>query len=385
LKQHTIGGKAAKSDLMTGSFEYQFPAIRGIQAGREYYVSMCPLRLIPKIFLFDEEELVPELRAQRILNKARIPEMADYVTGNRENYVFSAITASIDGIVNFDPLAEGDDLNRIGTLHVPMESRFIINDGQHRRAAIEMALKEQPEVGDETIAVVFFLDRGLERCQQMFADLNRYAIRPSTSLGLLYDHRDAKAQLAKAVVSKSSAFNKMVEMEKSSLSARSRKLFTLSAVYNATSALIGDQQVENVDELAEHCAVYWDEVDKYIPEWRYVRESKMTSGEVRRDFIHSHAITLQVLGEVGHMLMQQPKTWKQKLVKLSNIDWSRSNSSLWEGRAMVAGRVQKARNNVTLTRAAVKSFVGLPFTPEEQRLEDALGKGEYDVEQRAVG
>ncbi len=47
------------------TFEYIFPAIRGIQAGREYYVSMCPLRVIPRIFLFDEDELKPELRAQR--------------------------------------------------------------------------------------------------------------------------------------------------------------------------------------------------------------------------------------------------------------------------------------------------------------------------------
>jgi DNA sulfur modification protein DndB len=37
------------------AFEYVFPAIRGVQAGREYFVSMCPLRLIPRIFLFDEE------------------------------------------------------------------------------------------------------------------------------------------------------------------------------------------------------------------------------------------------------------------------------------------------------------------------------------------
>ena len=64
------------------SFEYNFPAIRGIQAGREYYISMCPLRLIPRIFLFDEDELNPELRAQRILNKSRIPEMARYILAN---------------------------------------------------------------------------------------------------------------------------------------------------------------------------------------------------------------------------------------------------------------------------------------------------------------
>src|SRR5512135_2016707 len=104
---------------MEKSFEYVFPAIRGIQAGREYYISMCPLRLIPKIFLFDEEELVPELRAQRILNKARIPEIARYITRNRQNYTFSAITSSIDAAVNFEPLATGAEGSRVGLLHIP--------------------------------------------------------------------------------------------------------------------------------------------------------------------------------------------------------------------------------------------------------------------------
>ncbi|GIU78070.1 MAG: hypothetical protein KatS3mg005_1308 [Bryobacteraceae bacterium] len=59
-----------------------------------------------------------------------------------------------------------------------------------------MALRECPDLGDETIAVVFFLDIGLKRCQQMFADLNRYAVRPSRSIGILYDHRDDSAELA---------------------------------------------------------------------------------------------------------------------------------------------------------------------------------------------
>ena len=66
------------------SFEYAFPAIRGVQAGREYYVSMCPLRLVPKVFLFNETELVPGLRAQRVLNRARLPELTHYILANRE-------------------------------------------------------------------------------------------------------------------------------------------------------------------------------------------------------------------------------------------------------------------------------------------------------------
>jgi hypothetical protein len=55
------------------SFNYTFPAMRGVQARREFFVAMCPLRLVSKIFLFDEQEIPPELRAQRVLNRARIP------------------------------------------------------------------------------------------------------------------------------------------------------------------------------------------------------------------------------------------------------------------------------------------------------------------------
>ena len=77
---------------MANAFTYVFPAIRGVQAGREYYVSMCPLLLLRRFFIFDDEELVPELRAQRTLNKARVPEIARYIVENPDSYTFSAIT-----------------------------------------------------------------------------------------------------------------------------------------------------------------------------------------------------------------------------------------------------------------------------------------------------
>src|SRR5205823_6988193 len=111
----------------------------------------------------------PELRAQRTINLARIPEIARYILENRNDYAFSAITASIDGEVRFKPANMNDGTDDVGLLIVPMSTRFVINDGQHRRAAIEAALEEQPDLADETIAVVFYLDAGLRRSQQLFA------------------------------------------------------------------------------------------------------------------------------------------------------------------------------------------------------------------------
>ena len=76
-----------------------------------------------------------------------------------------------------------------------MSARFLINDGQHRRAAIESALRDRPELAEETISVIFFVDAGLRRSQQIFADLNRHVVRPPKSLSVLYDHRDPMTEL----------------------------------------------------------------------------------------------------------------------------------------------------------------------------------------------
>lgn len=363
---------------MGAAFEYVFPVISGVQAGREYYVSMCPLRLIPKIFLFDEVELVPELRAQRTLNRGRLPEICRYILDNPGGYVFSSITASIDGEVTFDSLEPGGDGKRIGLLRIPMAARFVINDGQHRRAAIELALRDNPDLGDESISVVFFLDRGLERCQQMFADLNRNAIRPNKSLGVLYDHRDDLAQVVKRVVLQSPLFKDLVEMERSTLSARSRRLFTLSALYGATRTLLSQVEVPSIEAGARMATDFWHEVAKHFPEWQFVHAGKMAAAEVRRDFVHSHSIVLHALGRVGSALFASKEPWKRRLRRLRSLDWRRSNPRMWEGRAMIGGRVSKAGTNVALTTNIIKQALEIDLSPEEVRIEAAFKRGKHD-------
>lgn len=346
-----------------------FPVIRGLQAHREYYVAMWSLRMLRQISIFDEDELPPELRAQRILNKGRIPEIANYMIDNPDDYVFSALTVSIDSDVAFEPLPGQD---KLGLLRVPMDAHFIINDGQHRRAAIIEALKQRPELEHETIAVVFFLDIGLERCQQMFADLNRYAIRPSRSLGLLYDHRNDKARLAKMVIMKSEIFRDLVDMEKSSLAPRSRRLFTLSAFYNACADLVNGLATGNVQEDADLARTFWEETAKHFPMWGQVREGKLPSSEVREGFIHSHGIALQAIGKAGNALMRSyPSDWKEQLKALEKIDWSRNNAKLWEGRAIIGGKVSKSTTNVVLVTNVIKKALTLSLSEEEQRVETA--------------
>lgn len=348
---------------------FSFPVIRGLQAKREYFVAMWPLRTLAKISIFDGDEIPPEMRAQRTLNTARIPEISDYILDNPGDYVFSALTVSIDSEVEFEKI---DQQGKLGMLRVPLEAKYIINDGQHRRAAIKAALEQRPELGHETIGVVFFLDVGLKRSQQMFADLNRHAIRPSRSLGLLYDHRNDKAILAKLVVLESAKFRDIVEMEASSLAKRSSKLFTLSAFYNACADLVNGLATGVLADDAALAREYWEAVDERFPAWGQVRDGHMRPSEIREGYLHSHGIVLQALGKAGNTLLtERKKDWKKRLSGLEKIDWSRKNTKLWEGRAMSLGQVQKKKSNIILTTNIIKHALGVPLSEEEQKTEEA--------------
>lgn len=109
-----------------------------------------------------------ELRAQRNLNETRAKAIANYILSNPD-YVLPAITASCDASMTFDLLNEQ---HAVGLLQIPLDATLLINDGQHRRRGIEIALQDNPSLADHAVSVTIFYDRGLHASQQMFADIN---------------------------------------------------------------------------------------------------------------------------------------------------------------------------------------------------------------------
>lgn len=346
------------------TFVHVFPAIRGIQAGREYYVAMCPLRVVPRLFHFDDPTLPAALRAQRVLNEARIPAMATYVVENPRDYVFSSLTASIDGAVRFEPSGEKGPARNLGRLIVPMDARIVINDGQHRRAALVEVFERLPELGDEHISVVLFVDRGLARSQQMFSDLNKNAVRPSKSISILFDHRDPLSGLARTVAQQVGVFRNLIELEKTSISHRSTKLFTLSGLYQASVALLGKSRSDEVADSEANLVIrYWDEVGRNMTDWQQVAAKQVAAVELRQSSVNAHGVVLHALGLLGRQLLaEKPTSWQAQLSKLPEVDWSRMNPA-WEGRAMHHGQISKAHKSLLLTTSYPNDGHQVPTPP----------------------
>jgi len=354
-------------------FCYNFPALRGMQAGKEYYVAMCPLRLIPKIFLFDEEEVPAEFRSQRVLNKNRVPDIANYMVNNPSDYVFSSLTASIDGEVQFLPSSTEKSFQDLGQLQIALDARFLINDGQHRRLAIEEALKLSPELGNETISVVFFIDEGLKKSQQIFSDLNRHAVNTTTSIGILYDHRDKLSMMTKEVIESNPMLNRFTDKERTTLSQNSPKIFALNHIHNANLKLLGKTKGDEVAEASlPMMKEFWRILTEQMKEWNQVANKEISAKHLRSNSIVGNGLFIEAVGIIGHDLIKNhPAAWKDKLLKLCQLDYSRSNQEDWLGRAFGSnGRINKTRETVTLTVNQIKEHLNLPLSEMEQRIED---------------
>lgn len=352
------------------TFSYKFPAVRGVQAGKEYYVSMVPLNVLSKLFSSDTDDVVsPEFRAQRRLNENRIPTIRKYIVNNRDSYVFSALSASIDGNFAFLPF---DGQSDIGILEIDMNTTFLINDGQHRKAAIEEALKEDSTLGEETISVVFFEDKGLERSQQMFTDLNKHAVKSSNSIATLYDSRDDLAVATKTVISQIPFLDQFTDKEKDNLGKNSSKLFTLNNIYKANKRIIKGSEVTEFDE--QFLFDFWNSVVSNIVEWQELMSKEIAKSDLRQNYILCLNITIAALGKVGAYFYSNPEINMSKtLERLRKVNWSRSNLKDWEGRAIDSrGKVVSNELAIDLVSNRIKQLLGILLSEEEAKKEDSL-------------
>jgi len=332
---------------------------------------MCPLRLVPRLFRSEEDEIQPELQAQRVLNKRRIPEIAGYITSNPDSYVLSSIVGSIDREVSFDPAPGRAEATGLGVLKLPISARLLIHDGLHRRAAIETALRIKPELADETISLVLYVDPGFRRSEQIFSDLKRHEARSARSQGILCDSRDELALITKELVKRVDVFEGMTELVRSKISNRSLKLFTLSGIYHATRILLPQKRGIPFARKLELATDFWTEVASQVPDWSRAKRREVSPAVLRATCVHSHAIALSALARAGRTLLQiEQAKWRRRLGPLRRLDWSRSNRALWEGRAMIAGRLSKSNTSILLTGNVIKRQLGLPLTPEEQQAEE---------------
>lgn len=343
-------------------FTYKFPVVKGKQAGQDYFIAMVPLKMLSKLFPNEDEYVLPEYRAQRKVNMARIPVISKYITDHRNSYVFSALAASIDGDFVFH---ENENCIGTGVLEVSMEARFLINDGQHRKAAILEAINEDETLERETISVVFYKDFGLARSQQIFTDLNKHAVKTSNSIAELYDSRDELAVINREVVADVKFLNQYTDREKDNLGKYSSNLFTLNIFYKANKRIIGSMGI--LAGTSEFLHSFWTSIVQNIEPWNELINRKISKVDLRENYIITQGVVIQAFGIIGNYFYKhQNLVMDDYLYKLREIDWKR-NAFQWKLRVIrTDGRIMTSNKAIDLTAVEIKKKIGLDLSEEEQ-------------------
>lgn len=349
-------------------FSYKFPAVKGIQANKEYYITMIPLRHLIRILPEPTEYVPPEFRAQRRLNETRIPEIKKYILENRDSYIFSSLTASIDGDFVFHSVCEN---NNIGILEISMDSKILINDGQHRRAAITQALLDDETLGDETISVVFFADEGLKSSQQMFTDLNKHAVKTSNSISELYDSRDEIAIATRNVIETIPFLSSYTDKEKDNLGKFSSNLFTLNMFYSANKNIVkGIRKQKDIEKILYH---FWSLIADNISEWKEVQDRTLSKVDIRENYVITQAVIIKAFGLVGKYYAEHMEDIPDEVFSvLKNVNWKRDNKDLMGRIINEKGRIINSENAICLASNYIKRLLQFSLDETEIAKEDSL-------------
>lgn len=60
-------------------YVYKFPVARGVQAKKEYYIAIVPLKMLLCLFPIDDEHVLLEYRVQRKLNESGMLVISKYI------------------------------------------------------------------------------------------------------------------------------------------------------------------------------------------------------------------------------------------------------------------------------------------------------------------
>ncbi len=263
--------------------------------------------------------------------------------------------------VKFD--AYDSTLDNAGFLTLPDEKSLIALDGQHRLAALNMAIRGKngipgsvqlsdalreslvphPELGKADISVIFIKHTDDNaKIRKIFNKVNRYAKQTSKSDNIITSEDDMVAVVARALFSTENGPLKpvngyeIVNWKSNTIPARSKQLTTLSAIYSSCEMILAHYDItpkimRNQSDLEKAHQImqdYWktciEEIDVFKTYIDCLEKGKPLE-KLRKDNLLLKPVTHMALAHATSIILNAGFEFKDMIAKINKIDWSISN------------------------------------------------------------
>ena len=135
------------------------------------------------------------------------------------------------------------------------------------------------------------------------------------------------------------------ELEKTTISNRSKNLYTLSGIYSSVEEFTRNTKLEE-NELMKLVVDFYSTAYFSITEWQSVVADEISACNYRRVYVTAHAVFIKALGKVGRILFEKyGNEMLSKVANLSKVNLRKDNDEL-QGIILHGNRINGASVSV---------------------------------------
>lgn len=348
------------------------PCIKGRIGSTDYYQATMPARELvtgarPASELDEWASMGIEERMQRELDMKRVlQEIAPYIARSEDRFFGSVIVLVYKGNIEFEgilalnikvPAAYNAVAGNIGFLTIDGGS-LIVLDGQHRLAALEKVIRGDVkgpyalDVPEDKISVIFIDHESSQKTRRIFNKVNRYAKTTSRGDNIITSEDDGYAVISRFLLEPDNCLGNrdsedkitLVNWISNTLSGRSTKLTTISAVYETVRFILGafnhtltDLQIRPTDEeLMEYQELaqgFWTTVLNNVKPYQDALANPEGIPEMRADdqpfsLLFKPAVQIAFFQALARIVAEKWLTLEEATTRANSIDWC-MKSKMW--------------------------------------------------------
>lgn len=318
-------------------------------------------------------------RIQRQLNGSHATDISAYLCTDRQRF-FNALVVGVYGgepqfgtmHVTFNsetgwkPLTELEEVElqaSIGLLQFEGSEHLFAIDGQHRVAGIKKAIKENPELGEEEIAVIFVghakTPDGLARTRRLFTTLNKAAKRVSTADIVLLDEDNSFAITVRRLVNEFEAFieGRLVRFVGNGSAIPASDIHSLTsiiAIYEVAQDLYGSKPISpfkaskkallsarhdepTLEHLFDLSRTFWQGIANTFDKVHQVYAGTLLAGDLRKpnyNHLLARPVGQRVVAAAVNVLMSRGLSQDSSLDSFAGVETNLCNQAwhhlLWD-------------------------------------------------------
>ncbi|MEH2958331.1 DNA sulfur modification protein DndB [Candidatus Merdisoma sp. JLR.KK006] len=265
----------------------RIPVIRGHMGDWGYYTGIMKFQQVSELVTPSVDEFCNPSCLNDLLQRQLTDNylsIKEYILHENQRFFNAIVLAIYDGDPKWLEIEFGEEYeeySNVGFLELNEEVRIFPVDGQHRVKGIIEALKENEQVAEEEVPVIFIAHRndieGKRRTRKLFSTLNRRAKPVGDNYQIALDEDDIVAIVTRELVEECSLFQgeRMCNNRNKQIAVTNTNAFTsLVALYQCNDYLIqnfiklSDKKMkqyklyrpanETIEDALEYVKKYWN-------------------------------------------------------------------------------------------------------------------------------